>query len=645
MTLTARTLSTPFSFFAFRGWSGPCSGTGTCTVTIDAAKTVTAAYEEVSRQSLSVVRNGNGQGTVTSTPPGINCGLICAGGFPDGSMVVLTATPASNSTFAGWSGPCTGTAACTVTMSASQSVTATFTRTTYPLTASTDGTGGGSVTSTPAGIACPGDCAESYQPNTPVTLTATPDATSTFAGWSGACTGTAACTVTMSEARNVSATFTRVTHVLTIVVAGTGNGSVVSTPGGIVCPADCDEAYAMGSLVTLNASADASSAFTGWGGPCAGTVACVMLMDQARSVSASFEKVTYPLTITRAGSGGGAVSSTSGIACPPDCSEDYAAGTVVSLAATADLTSAFAGWSGPCTGTVSCTVTMDQARAVTATFTLLPGATPAGTGVTVAPIDPGSGTSPVTLTFASVVAGGVTTVRSGSTGPAMPTGYSVGSQYFDVTTTANYAGPISICFAPPGLTSADRLIHWTAGVPADVTVLPVDLAHSRICGTVTSLSPFAVGRIMPPQAHASLQRVGGSRDGDDHRDRDDEDDALGRSGRYRVGASCTNGTLQTAVLNGVAVTNGQIVLLKFSTRKLETRQVGRGTVVVRGSRFELVVSCAGTGGLTDTETVTLMRPASPGGGWDERHDRDDHGRQEDEDERRGGRSRGDRLRD
>jgi alpha-tubulin suppressor-like RCC1 family protein len=76
------------------------------------------------------------------------------------------------------------------------------------LTVATAGAGYGSVTSFPAGINCPGDCSESYASTTSVTLTATPSAGSAFAGWSGDCGGTAACTVSMTAARNVTATFT-----------------------------------------------------------------------------------------------------------------------------------------------------------------------------------------------------------------------------------------------------------------------------------------------------------------------------------------------------------------------------------------------------------------------------------------------------
>ena len=75
---------------------------------------------------LSVTEAGTGSGTVASVPSGISCGAACSRGYTTGSSVTLTATPASGSSFAGWSGACTGTGACTVAMTATQTVTATF---------------------------------------------------------------------------------------------------------------------------------------------------------------------------------------------------------------------------------------------------------------------------------------------------------------------------------------------------------------------------------------------------------------------------------------------------------------------------------------------------------------------------------------
>ena len=74
---------------------------------------------------LSVTTSGSG--TVASAAAGINCGAACGGSYPSGTSITLTATSTNGSTFAGWSGACTGTGPCTVAMTATRSVTATFT--------------------------------------------------------------------------------------------------------------------------------------------------------------------------------------------------------------------------------------------------------------------------------------------------------------------------------------------------------------------------------------------------------------------------------------------------------------------------------------------------------------------------------------
>ena len=144
-----------------------------------------------------------GTGSVSSTPGGIACPSTCTGSFPDASSVALNPIPGAGFTFAGWSGACTGTGACNVTMSADKTVTATFTASVVnrTLTVTKAGTGTGTVSSTPSGINCGATCAASFADGTAVTLTATPTAGSTFTGWSGACTGSGACSGTMSADR------------------------------------------------------------------------------------------------------------------------------------------------------------------------------------------------------------------------------------------------------------------------------------------------------------------------------------------------------------------------------------------------------------------------------------------------------------
>jgi hypothetical protein len=100
----------------------------------------------------------------------------------------------------------------------------------YTLTVTKAGTGTGIVTSSPAGINCGSDCSEAYNSGTVVTLTATADTSSTFAGWSGGCTGTGTCAVTMDAAKAVTATFTLKTYTIT---ASAGTGGSISPSGSV----------------------------------------------------------------------------------------------------------------------------------------------------------------------------------------------------------------------------------------------------------------------------------------------------------------------------------------------------------------------------------------------------------------------------
>ena len=194
----------------FAGWSGGCTGTSTCSVTLAAATSVTATFTATAPVQLTVQDAGTGTGTVTSSPAGINCGTTCTASFASGTAVTLTAAASANSTFAGWSGACTGTGPCTVTLTSAATVTATFTSNAPPpvqLTVQSAGNGSGTVTSSPAGINCGTTCTANFPNGTAVTLTAAANTNSTFGGWSGACTGTATCTVTLTGNATVTATF------------------------------------------------------------------------------------------------------------------------------------------------------------------------------------------------------------------------------------------------------------------------------------------------------------------------------------------------------------------------------------------------------------------------------------------------------
>jgi len=160
--------------------------------------------------NLTVSKTGTGSGTVTSAPTGIKCGNDCTQTYTSGTTVTLTAKASRGSTFGGWSGACTGTGSCVVSMTEARSVTATFTTggsSGFVLTVTKAGAGSGTVTSSPAGIKCGSDCTETYTSGTTVTLTARAGRGSSFTGWSGACTGTGSCVVSMTAAKSVTSTF------------------------------------------------------------------------------------------------------------------------------------------------------------------------------------------------------------------------------------------------------------------------------------------------------------------------------------------------------------------------------------------------------------------------------------------------------
>ena len=276
-----------------------------------------------SQHTLTIDKTGEGEGNITGN--GINCDNDCIKEYLENTSITLTATPNANSVFEGWSGACSGTRNCQVTLTADQNVTAIFNLKDYQLTVSKQGTGTGSVTGN--GINCGSDCSEDYKANTSVTLIATSTAESLFDAWGGACSGTGNCIVTMNQAQNVIATFEPKpvdTFLLTISEKGNGNGTVTSSLSGINCGSggsDCSVDFKANTSVTLTAKADAGSIFTGWNGAdCSSDAAtCVLEMNSDKTVTTKFDLCKYTVTPLKssygAEGGNGIIEVTAPIGC------------------------------------------------------------------------------------------------------------------------------------------------------------------------------------------------------------------------------------------------------------------------------------------------------------------------------------------
>ncbi|MBF0554570.1 MAG: hypothetical protein HQK96_08465 [Nitrospirae bacterium] len=185
--------------------TGVAQGSATVTVTDKNNLSASIAVTVTQSFALSVTKSGTGTGTITASPGTLNwSGNTGTATYNANDNVTLTATQGSGSTLGGvWTG-CdsnsgTNNNQCIVKMSSAKSVSTTFKVQQYTLTVNTAGTGNGTVS---PGSSC-------YNANDNVTITASASKGSTFAGWSGACSGTlTTCSVTMSTAKSVTATFT-----------------------------------------------------------------------------------------------------------------------------------------------------------------------------------------------------------------------------------------------------------------------------------------------------------------------------------------------------------------------------------------------------------------------------------------------------
>lgn len=331
-------------------------------------------------------------------------------------------------------------------------------------------------------------CNYFLSPGAGMILTATATGGYFFAGWSGAgCGGTGTCTLTMDTTKSVSAIFLPLTPRLTTSIAditNAGTGTITSVPAGINCPADCTELFANGTMVTLTATADAGSLFTGWlGGGCSGTGECVVSMGDFTTVQAMFTNQFPQVSVQLSGTGMGTVtSSPPGINCPGTCSFAFPVNSQVTLVASPSAGS-YGGFLNLCaTAPASCTVSMYQQVSLQVQFQpgtvadapILLSALISGSSIRVAFSPPGNtGGLPVSSYRANC--GGLSSV--GNASPLVLSGAAAGVQYSCTVTAVNAAG---------------------SSVPSNVVIASPQLA---LLGIVSQKSHGSAGAFSLPVAH------------------------------------------------------------------------------------------------------------------------------------------------
>jgi hypothetical protein len=260
------------------------------------------------------------------------------------------------------------------------------------LTINKTGSGSGTVSSTGStagigsGINCGTSCTESYLPESPVTLTATPDTNSTFDGWNGTdCSDSFTITTDMDCTATFNILSTTPTPTpptpptqplptttsLTAGFSGTGHGHITTDPSGIDCDSSqtqtqCSHLFDTATLVKLKATASADSKFIRWGGNRSDCEDGEVFMTAPTGCIAYFQLLPQQLTVSVIGQGK-VTSNPAGLECSNHCNHEFEGGISVALTATPDPNWQFAKWQGDCDETTG-NVTMNGNKQCQAVF-------------------------------------------------------------------------------------------------------------------------------------------------------------------------------------------------------------------------------------------------------------------------------------
>ena len=258
------------SCYTFTGWSGDATGTtNPLGITINGNKKITANFSQLGPYTLTTNVSPAGGGSVSRSPNQTN--------YTCGTSVTVTAAAASGYTFTGWSGASTSTnASAAITMDGNKTLTANFQLIPIPqytLTTSVNPSGGGTVSRSPNQT--------SYESETSVLVTATPNTGYEFTGWSDATSGTTnPVTITMNGNKTLTANFQQIPY--TVTVSSTGIGASI---GG---------SYVAGTTVTITAgTAPSGYVFKNWT-----TTSSGVTFANANSATTTFIMPTNAVIVT-----------------------------------------------------------------------------------------------------------------------------------------------------------------------------------------------------------------------------------------------------------------------------------------------------------------------------------------------------------
>jgi len=475
----------PSSGASLGSWSG-CDTTnladGTCTLVLNGHRGITANYA-TTPASYSLAKSAV-NGTISANPS--------QQAYSSGQVVTLTPSPSLGYYFVSWTGDCTGTGACQLTMNQNHTVSATFAActlsvspTSSPLLAASSATGQSIAVQTQTGSGC--QWGVMSWPSTFVSV-------STLSGVGPS-------TINYSVAPNTSATgqsgnivvalgSLTASHVVSQAAASAQSYPLTTTvnPSGAGNVAPTSGSYASGTTIVLSASASDGYYFTNWSGDCTGSAGCSVTMSAARAVTANFGACSYALSTASANlastatSGSFTVTTQAGCAWAPIVSQPWVmtsvSGNTVNYSVSANGTSV----------TRNATITVGSQ-----VFTINQ-APPASTGPSIS-INPGA------LNFGSVTvgqtsAGQVVTVQN--TGNANLT-VSSATTAAPFAVSANTCGTvvpsgnctITVTFAPSASSSANGSLTINSNIAGAVTTVPLSGVGVSPVGSTYTLSVSA----------------------------------------------------------------------------------------------------------------------------------------------------------